>query len=201
MPRRGRCHWNEPRNVSKHMRQSRPQRRGDAEALGSRLRVSASQQENLLQPVPRSGRCHWNEPRNVSKHMRQSRPQRRGDAEALGSRLRVSASQQENLLQPVPRSGRCHWNEPRNVSKHMRQSRPQRRGDAEVLVHVSASLRLSGGFSSSRLILKTAVVGRVPSPTGNVAEPSRLWLDRVQRQDATATLPPGTQRSGILAAA
>ena len=58
MPRSGPCHWNEPRNVSKRMRQSRPQRRGDAEALGSCLRVSASRRENLLQPVdPKSGSC------------------------------------------------------------------------------------------------------------------------------------------------
>jgi len=66
------------------------------------------------------------------------------------------------------------------------------------------------------------------SPGGNVAEPSRLWLDHVQRQDAAATfhegqvkveaassrlpsmpqrqdaaatLLPGAQRCGILAAA
>ncbi len=58
MPRSGPCHWNEPRNVSKRMRQSRPQRRGDAEALGSCLRVSASQRGILLQPVdPKNGSC------------------------------------------------------------------------------------------------------------------------------------------------
>ena len=31
------------------------------------------------------------------------------------------------------------------------------------------------------------VVGRVPSPGGNVPGPSRLWLDHVQRQDSAAT--------------
>ena len=37
--------------------------------------------------------------------------------------------------------------------------------------------------------IKVNAYGRVPSPGGNAAEPSRLWLDHVQRQDAAATLP------------
>ena len=72
-------------------------RRRDAEAVLSCLRVSASQRENLLQPMSRSGRCHTNEPRSVSRPMKLSRPQRRRNAEAVphvsaSPRLRVSAS-------------------------------------------------------------------------------------------------------------
>ena len=36
---------------------------------------------------------------------------------------------------------------------------------------------------------KVNALGRVPSPGGNVAEPSRLWLGHDPRQDAAATLP------------
>ena len=39
--------------------------------------------------------------------------------------------------------------------------------------------------------IKVNAYGRVPSPGGNAAEPSRLWLDHVQRQDAAATLHEG----------
>jgi hypothetical protein len=60
-------------------------RRAEVGVHGSCLRVSASQRENLLQPMPRSRRCHGNGPRNVSTCMRQIRPLRRRDAEAVGS--------------------------------------------------------------------------------------------------------------------
>ena len=46
-----------------------------------------------------------------------------------------------------------------------------------------------GRFVSGRS--KVNAHGGVPSPGGNVAEPSRLWLDHVQRQDAAATFHEG----------
>ena len=39
--------------------------------------------------------------------------------------------------------------------------------------------------------IKVNAYGRVPSPGRNAAEPSRLWLDHVQRQGAAATFHEG----------
>ncbi len=39
--------------------------------------------------------------------------------------------------------------------------------------------------------IKVNAYGRVPSLGGNVAEPSRLWLDHVQRQDVAASFHEG----------
>ena len=60
-----------------------------------------------------------------------------------------------------------------------------------------------GGMWSKALVLPRDDTGcqACCSPGGNVAEPSRLWMDHAQRQDAAATLSQRRSECGILAAA
>jgi hypothetical protein len=101
-----------------------PPRRGDAEAIGSCLRVSASQRAILHKPISPSRRCRSHPSRAVPTSMRNK--SRRG-AETQRLLANVSASQRAILHQSTSPSRRYHSNPSHTVpTPHLTPPLPSR---------------------------------------------------------------------------